>query len=318
MNGKQLLFKGLGHTINTVSYLSPDRAGRIAFKIFATPPKPRIRPKEAAFLGAADRHDLLWRQHRIPVYSWGEKHHPTVFCSYGWGYNAGRWRHFVPGLLEAGYRVVAFDPPGHGLATKGSLTYPDLVDLQQHILETLGKIDLVLAHSFGGGCLVESLTRMPRALHPERLCLMGIFSEVRWIFEVYAQAMGLRRPAFRGMVNHIEGLTGRCLDDFDVARNAQSLSHLPTLLVHDPEDRTTAFRNAERNLSHWSGSALYAPRGAGHHLGTAEVTNKVLHWLIEAQLPTGVIQNSGNLDPMPAIVTREDLMASGGVSDYYQ
>jgi hypothetical protein len=52
------------------------------------------------------------------------------------------------------------------------------------------------------------------------------------------------------------------------------------LLIHDPEDQVTSFRNAERNHSNWPSSVLYTPKGAGHHLGTAEVTNNILAFLL--------------------------------------
>lgn len=318
MNSKQVLFKSLGLGLNTLSYLSPTLAGKLTFRLFATPPKPRVRPKERAFLATAEREDMPWCGLTIPVFSWGEREAPVVFCAYGWGYNAGRWRHYVPSLVEAGYRVVAFDPIGHGLAPKGRLDFPKYVDIERQLLRRLGGCELVLTHSFGGGCLVEALAGLPKELHPKRGCFLAIFSEVKWIFIVFSEALGLRPVIFRELERHIYNIEGRQLEDYDVAKAATDLEHLKSLIIHDPKDQVTAFRNAARNHSYWEGSALYAPEGVGHNLGTAGVTRAVLGWLINGTLPSEATINKGDLPQLPAVVSAEDLAVSGGVSDYYQ
>lgn len=318
MSLKSILFRSTGAALNALSFASPDLAGRLAFKLFARPPAPNVRPKEKTFLERADRLDIDWNGLNVPVYAWGPADGPTVFCAYGWGYNAGRWRHYVPTLNAAGYRVVAFDAPGHGLADYGSLTYPKYVDIETTILRKIGGCDLALTHSFGGGCLVEALGNLPAELRPRRAAFLGIFSEVRWIFVVYANALGLRPVVFDRMAAHIHRLTGRPLDDFDVAQKGRSLTGTDILIAHDPEDKVTSFRNAERNHSHWVGSHLYAPRGVGHHFGTAEATGHVLAFLTNGTLPPGTRTNTGDLEPQPSMVSDRDLSRTGGVSDYYQ
>ena len=317
MTFKKLLFRSIGRSLNALSYVSPKQAGKLAFRLFATPPKPNLRPKEQVFLDTADRMDITWNGLKIPVYAWGPPAGPVVFCAYGWGYNAGRWRHYAPTLVGAGYRFVAFDPPGHGQADSGNLIYPDYVDIETKILRKVGGCHLVLSHSFGGGCLVEALRGLPEALRPERAVFMGIFSEVRWIFVIYATSLRLRPVVFQWMVDHIRERTGRPLAEFDVAINGTYLPGVERLLVHDPADQVTDFRNARRNHSHWPGSYLYTPEGAGHHLGTAEVTRNVLAFLTDGTLPPGTITNNGDLDPLPPLSSSGDPVSAGGISTYY-
>ncbi|TXF89404.1 alpha/beta hydrolase [Neolewinella aurantiaca] len=317
MTSRQLLFRTVGAGINAVSYVSPKIAGRLAFHLFSKPPAPNIRPKERAFLDTATRLDISWEGMNIPVYSWGPPAGKVVFCAYGWGYNAGRWRHYVPALTEAGYRVIAFDPPGHGLAPSSNTDYPKMVEIESTILRHIGGCELVLCHSFGGGCLIEALAGLPPALHPKRAVVMAVFSEVKWIFQVFTISLGLRPIIFEEMQRYIQNRSGRKLEEFDVALNAHHLSDVKALLIHDPEDKVTAFRNSQRNHSHWVNSALYAPSGTGHHLGTAGVTRVVLTFLKEGTLPESARINHGELEPLPAMITAEDLASSGGVSDYY-
>ncbi len=317
MTVKKILFSTLAGGLNALSYAAPGWAGSLAFRVFATPPPPRIRQKEADFLDTATRRDTRYGDHRIPVYQWGPAGGPLVFCAYGWGYNAGRWRHFVPELVGAGYRVVAFDPPGHGLAAGRQMEYPTMVAIERQLIGELGPVDLALGHSFGGGCLVEALARLPSHLRPRRICLMAVFSEVRWLFAGFADFLGLRETVYRGMERHVKNMSGRGLEEFDATRGAALLGDVPTLLVHDPEDPVTAFRNTRRNHSHWPGSWLYSPAGAGHHLGTPEVTANVLAWLIDGAVPAGAVQNTGQLVPLPTATERGD-METKGVTEFYQ
>lgn len=316
MTIKNLLFKSVGLGINAFSFLSTKKAGELAFALFAKPPKATIRPKEKQFLDQAERLDISWNGLNVPVYRWGTSG-PTVFCAYGWGYNAGRWRHYAPGLVEAGYRVVAFDPPGHGQADYGYLDYPKYVDIEERILRKVGGCQLVLSHSFGGGCLVEALKNLPPEMRPERAVVMGVFSEVRWIFTVFANSLGLRKFVFDAMADYIAQRTGRTIDEFDVAVNGSQIPDVEFLVVHDPADKVVSIRNARRNHSHWVGSHLYTPSSGGHHLGTAEITNNVLQFLTTGELPPNTTTNVGDIDPLPSIISEHDLVSSGGVSDYY-
>ena len=318
MNSRKLLFQLLGKGLNGLSYLAPQKAGDLTFRIFATPPPPNVRDKEKAFLDtAAERLDFKHDGKNIAVYTWGPADGPVCMTAYGWGYNAGRWRHYVPALVEAGYRVVAFDPTGHGLADKGVLHFPRMVAIERRILELTKGCELALVHSFGGGCLIEALAGLPKAYHPKRMCVMGVFTTVRWIFLTFTKSLNLRPVVFSKLENKVYDIAQRSLDEYDVAASAAKLPHVQALIIHDPADTVTPFNNAERNHSHWPGSALYRAEGAGHHLGTAGVTKTVLSFLLEGQLPEGVAVNDGSIEPIPAVLTVEELAASGGVSDYY-
>ena len=308
----------VARTINATAYLSPKLAGAAAFRLFATPPPVRLRPKDEEFLATARTERVAIGALTVPVYSWGDPDAPIVFCSYGWGYNAGRWRHFCPGLLAAGFRVVAFDPPGHGQSPhRGQLDFPTLAGIQAGLIEYLGGVDSVLGHSFGGSCLVDALAELPTELRPTRICLMAIVSEVGWLFLGYRAFMGLNDRTYRAMLAELTNRTGKELAELDVAVRGTELASLQILLVHDPGDAVTPYRNALRNYSHWGGSYLYSPAGAGHHLGTETVTEAVVAWLRSATVPAGASRNIGDLTPLPVRYGRQE-ESGRSVGDFYR
>lgn len=296
MTARKVYIKTIGLSINLQAWLNARAAGQRAMQLFLQPPKPQIRAKEASFLESARRNDLDFEGHRIAVYEWGAAEQPLCFLAYGWAYNAGRWRHYVPSLLEAGYRVLAFDPIGHGNSERGKQDYPTMVRLEQALVERAGGAEIWLGHSFGGGCSIEAIHELAEEHRPRRICLMAVFSEARWIFHQFRSTLGLNRQSWWGLKQAIYRRTGRRLAEFDSARLAAELGDIRCLLVHDPEDSTTSFSNSIRNHQYWPNSALYAAKGGGHHLGTAGITHSILDFLVQGQYPQGVSFSQGLVD----------------------
>lgn len=291
------LYKIVGAGLNAWSVLAPRAASRRAIKLFTSPPRPRLRAKERAFLDTAERQDRTLAAGRIVEYAWGELGNPLILLAYGWGYNAGRWRHFVPELVEAGYRVIAYDPPGHGLAPRGRVNLQSNAEIIRALIGLHGRPEAMIGHSFGGAAGVLALHELSRQWHPRRLVIMSSFSEARSVFRVFREQLGLRPALFWGFIREIEQVTGRHLNDFDLARQTAGLGHIDGLLVHDPKDATTPFRHSERYHAYWPGSALLRAPNTGHHLGSAQITRTILDFAIDGALPAEAALQE---NPLPA------------------
>ena len=53
---------------------------------------------------------------------------PRILLVHGWGGHAARLRRYVRPLNAAGFRVVAFDAPGHGGSGGGPVSLPEIAD----------------------------------------------------------------------------------------------------------------------------------------------------------------------------------------------
>ena len=282
---RKLLYKSVGLGLNLWALAAPRAAGTAAYRLFGRPSKPVLRPKEADFLATAQQVRSRIDAYPVVEYHWGPADGPLVLLSYGWAYNAGRWRHFVPGLVEAGFHVVAYDPPGHGLNESGTLNLAANSQIQQGLIEKYGPVYAVLAHSFGGATAVYTLSQLPANHLPKRMVLMASFSSAPRIFADYRRHLGLWQYTYRQMIAVLEGKIGVSIQHFDMARLSAELGRTEALLVHAPDDAVTPFSNALRYQRYWPGSALWRAEGGGHHLGTSEITEGIIQFIAEGNLP---------------------------------
>ena len=268
------------------------RPGQLAMRQFLTPPKARFTPKQEAFLASARRSTLPFEGHTLAVYEWGPEDAPYLYTAYGYGYNAGRWRHFAPAFVEAGYRVIAYDYVGHGNSSRDLVDYPLIVRTQEFILRTFGRPEFALLHSFGAGTFIEVAAQLPEALWPTRIALLAPFSDAYYIFRQYADALGFGESLFNSLTQAIQARTGRDVYSFDLAAAATRLGDLPALIVHDPADPVTNYSNARRIHAHWPGSHLLPAPNAGHGIASSEATAAIQGWLMHADLPAHAIRSS--------------------------
>jgi len=69
--------------------------------------------KETAWLARGRFEAVPFRGAALATWSWGKG--PLVVLVHGWTGHAGRLTRYVPALVDAGFSVLAFDAPGHGI-----------------------------------------------------------------------------------------------------------------------------------------------------------------------------------------------------------
>jgi 2-hydroxy-6-oxonona-2,4-dienedioate hydrolase len=112
----------------------------------------------------------------------GEGERALLFV-HGLGARADRWRRNLAQMAAQGYRCIALDLPGHGLAGKGPdipATVPALADFTAEAARALGLREVVLVGTSLGGHILGQLALDRLAapegsagLHPRGLMLIG-------------------------------------------------------------------------------------------------------------------------------------------------
>lgn len=247
-------------TFPKVELLAPRYAYAWLAKLFFSPPRYPMPAPEKEMIRQAERFIVTAGGDTVECYAWGEG--PVVLLVHGWAGRAGQFRSFVPHLVKAGYKVVAFDAPAHGLS-KGSVT--SIIGFKDAILaieKKMHSIDAVIAHSLGGGA---SLFALSEGLNVKTLITIATPTIGDEIMEEFTARLSASRSSIVHLKKHIERTFNRPFDEFMSTYFIQRLpSAINLLILHDEHDREASTRNAEQLLSAYPSAKLIKTTGLGH------------------------------------------------------
>jgi len=241
--------------------LAPGLAGAWAERLFLTPPPPRV---EATALDLIDARStfLVHKARNIAVWEWGwqSREAPAVLLAHGWGGHAAQMRAFVFSLLAAGYRVVGFDQPAHGLSEGRLTSLVDFADVLAAVAASRGPVHAVVAHSLGAAAAAFALSR---GLPVKNAVLVSPPSDVAGYSRRFARWHWIPEPVRRSMQAAIEERYGVRWEELDIERVAARVN-ARALVIHDRDDSVVPWRHGERVARAWPGARLLVTKGLGH------------------------------------------------------
>lgn len=243
------------------AWLFPELAGALAERLFLTPPRGRDAAATALDLIDARSTTLEHKGRHIAMWRWGSRDAPAVLLAHGWGGNAAQMRPFVFPLLCAGYRVIAYDQPAHGVS-EGKLTaLPDFAEVFGEVAAYHGGVHGVIAHSLGGAAAALALAS-GKAFY-RRIVLVSPPSDLVGYSRRFARWYWMPEPVRKAMQAAIEERYGVRWEELELARVAPRLA-AKALVIHDRDDRMIPWRQGNAVAQHWRGARLMTTQDLGH------------------------------------------------------
>ncbi|MDQ2772199.1 MAG: alpha/beta fold hydrolase [Bacteroidota bacterium] len=263
--------------------LAPALGFRRAWKIFTTPRMLPQKAWEAPALAEARRRTVAGPTGAVAVYEWGTEAAPAVVLVHGWEHRASFWRAWVAPLRAAGYRVVALDGPAHGSSEGRRVTLTDFGGAVQAVVDTVGEVRAIVAHSFGAASVAGMPVRLPGGAALPRLVLISPPEGPRVVARRFADFLQLPADLVTRFARHIEQETGRPADSFAVAAAGPGTGAAQVLVLHDEQDDVIPFIEGRNIAADWPGARLHATRGLGHNriLRDAEVVRLAVEFIGE-------------------------------------
>ncbi|MEZ2127304.1 MULTISPECIES: alpha/beta hydrolase [unclassified Sinorhizobium] len=258
--------------------LSPRLAGKLAFKLFCLTPGRRPKGERAKKihtmgqerLREAETFDLVIpggaRAAAYRLNGGAKGRRKRYLVVHGWGSGSAYMSELIAALAGDGSEVVALDFPGHGSASGRFLHMGMAVKAIAAAEARFGAFDAAIGHSFGGAALMVSaaglLPDVAQVL-PGKLVLIGAPSRMRWLFVGLGKLLGLGAAAQAHFEAEILRVTGRRLEDFDMA-HAGGCIRRPVLVVHAEEDKEVSADHAWAYATGGDHVRLLWANGFGH------------------------------------------------------
>lgn len=240
---------------------APALAARLAYTQLTRPPRRVLSEQHLAIRKRARLQRLPVGMHKLAVYEWG--HGPTVLMVHGWGSHATHMSRMIAPLVDAGFRVVAFDAPAHGQSTGSSTDIVQFANAVAVVARHAGPLHAVIGHSFGAAMAVYAARDWGMATG--RMVLISSFNHCNWFLQMFAQQIGLSAEVLNRMrqmlVRRYGGrLNWRRMSVLDMARQAA----FPMLFVHDEDDAEIPFDHSLAMVAAIRDAQFEATRGLGH------------------------------------------------------
>ncbi len=250
-----------------------------AYQAFFSPPKYQVKSSEQASLARGDNLRLPFGDGQLAVTTWGDAR-PSVLLMHGWGGSRAQMTGFVDPLLEAGYRVLAFDQPAHGESDGTGTNLLEIAPAMDLIAQREGSFHAIIAHSFG--TLISSYALVHRNFPPPaRLVYFGSFNRLMDSLPRFQVMAGLPDAAIDGLRLMIYEKFGREVVETIANELLAPQIHIPALMFHDTTDDVTPIEDSRAIAQLWSSAKLIETEGLGHRgaLQSKEIHQQVVQFL---------------------------------------
>jgi pimeloyl-ACP methyl ester carboxylesterase len=253
------LFQGLRTTFSILAPLSPTLAGRWADFLFRTPLRQKRLKREMAWLARGRFALIPFRDSAVASWTWGEG--PLVVLVHGWTGHAGRLTPYVPALVDAGFSVVAFDAPGHGISPGFHSSVRAFTDAITSVATHHGPVYGFVAHSLGSAAVIMA---MSSGVVAERAVFLGPATDPEQYSGRFARTLRIPECVRESMKRSIERRFGVPWESFRVIEKASKMTSA-LMVFHDRRDSQVPFADGAAIAAAWPGAELVPTRGLGHH-----------------------------------------------------
>jgi len=238
--------------------IAPRFTASIARKMLMTPTAFRPRAEETDVLRRAEPVTFRFG---LAGLRWGQPDAPIVLMLHGWQGRATQFHAFIDPLLAGGRQVISLDAPAHGRSPGVESNVFAFIEALLEASSDLRGVETVIGHSMGGAA---SLTALVQRHFAERAVTIGSPAALARVLDRFANVLALPAPAKQAFFEIVDRHVGTPARELDMAHLGSAL-HIPGLVVHDRDDDSVPYSEAEALIRGWSGARLMETRGLGHH-----------------------------------------------------
>jgi predicted alpha/beta hydrolase family esterase len=164
--------------------------------------------------------------------------------------------------MTAGYCVIGFDGPAHGLSEGKQTSIHEFEEVLTEMIRVKGQPEAIIAHSFGG---VATLFSVMRGLPVRTVINIASPTIGDEVIRTYLRAINGSWSTGEFFKSYILKTEGRSFDEFS---SLYFVKHFPgpiqLLLIHDDNDSEVEIRHAEAMMEVYPDAKLMRTQKLGH------------------------------------------------------
>lgn len=250
-------FVGLRVAVGLMLRVHPATAYRWLTRILITPLRFSPPPVQAAWMATTTQQSIEVEGQKIQVYSKGEG--PAILLSHGWQGRAGQFYRMADALVEQGYRIVAWDWPGHG--SSGSKQCHPILGMKAlgRVIDEFGPFEAHIAHSVGGLLALAHCVDSEQRIN--KLVVLSSPTSFETLIGYFFQRALRLQPNPQPIIEHLQegGELQRLFPSPDTLPEGLEL-----LLIHDLKDSLVAHEGSRQTHRLIPGSRLILTDGLDH------------------------------------------------------
>jgi pimeloyl-ACP methyl ester carboxylesterase len=266
--------------MSTVISTDPSQAVlKRVYRAFFGPSRYEVKPAEQEIIDWGNTYRIQFDGGEVAITTWGSNG-PAVLLMHGWGGARAQMTGFVDPLLFAGYRVVAFDQPGHGESDGKTTNLLEIAPTMDLIAQREGRFHAVIAHSFG--TLITSYALVERNFPPPaRLVYFGAFNRLMDSLPRFQVLANLSDEIMDGFCALLYEQFGRDVLEAITNEALTPRINIPALMFHDVTDNVTPIEDSRAVAQVWKQAQFIETEGLGHRgaLQSKPVHEQVVNFL---------------------------------------
>jgi pimeloyl-ACP methyl ester carboxylesterase len=281
----------LRRTFGVLERTAPQVGAAWAEKLWFTLPKVPASARRARVglpPGEAFTASLDGRAIRGTV--WGSG--PVVYLVHGWGGWGLQLAAYVSPLVDAGFRVVAYDALSHGASDPGKdgpgvTALPEISDSLRAVLRQHGPAYAAIGHSFGAAVIANA---MRDGFAADRLVFIAAANDFEPTVRLFENMLGFGPRIRKRLLRRFVRRVGVPIEHFNVSGIGSDLlaergSLPPLLAIHDTDDPETPYEGSVQITEGWPAARLRPTDGLGHRqvLWNPTLVAEVVSFLAEGR-----------------------------------
>ena len=261
-----------------LQFFSSKLTTNFAVRLFKTPIRYKTPEKEKIMAKKA-LSKLVFipeLQIEVMVYTDGNAAKKALLV-HGWSGRGTQLVSIADQLLENGFMTISFDAPAHGKSKGKTTMMTEFMAVSRFLEKEMGPFEFTIGHSLGGMSVLNSVKQ---GLKVKKAVVIGAGDMITDIITIFVEKLELKLKFVEKIKLHFYNKFNEHIDDYSGSIAAKDVK-IPTLVIHDSEDKEVPVSCAHPIRQNLEQGELLITNGLGHKriLNDDQVINKIMAYL---------------------------------------